>query len=524
MKKIKINKELADKYIYFFLNRWCLITEWYTDVSKDPFAIKDYENLFITINAYKPWTNTRESENIEKFSGFLFDIDMWKNPWIKKKEEIEKKVLDYYDYDNEVVHIDFVNETKNWFHLISLIKDPKIIQDYEKESKEYKNKYNEMIKYLDDTMDLKIDDWAKKTSQISSIPWSYRYKEDDWWREGWVVIKILRWDNLLEISSTKQRINELPIEDVLEKIELHKNLTTNTLIEDWKTTNWRKINKKENYLNNFSTWEGKEKRRLKWKPFNIVLNYFNNLYWRDLSNYNKTRTFFQTHFWIIWKNRINSSIRINRLLNQNLFLDKELTQENKKYLLSLEFYISKLWLKELKQTNRISLSEFKKFLKNDKIKLTTIKENLVDLNKKLLQINTEEKIFVKKTKLINIEFKKEKWVKFRFQIFPEIKKDTNVILYSLYLYQYLNSNIIKLNISNNLPVDFYLYLNSEFFIPWLDELYIKNTELDPFWFNKNISLRKKMLKNIWDIMLNFDVKKEQNWFIFIKTLKKEKKT
>jgi hypothetical protein len=42
--------------------------------------------------------------------------------------------------------------------LISLIKNPKIIKDYEKEEQEYKNKYNEMIEYLNDALDLKIDD------------------------------------------------------------------------------------------------------------------------------------------------------------------------------------------------------------------------------------------------------------------------------------------------------------------------------------------------------------------------------
>lgn len=67
-----------------------------------------------------------------------------------------------------------------------------------------------------------------------------------------------------------QQINQIPILDILDKLNIwyQKVSDVYSILEDWKATDWWKINVKENYVNDFS-W----KCRAVWDPYCFVRSY-----------------------------------------------------------------------------------------------------------------------------------------------------------------------------------------------------------------------------------------------------------
>ena len=66
---------------------------------------------------------------LNKFNWYLFDIDVKGNKWDETDENIIKsqlreKVLNYFDYDNKILEIHAIFETKNWFHLLHFFDKP----------------------------------------------------------------------------------------------------------------------------------------------------------------------------------------------------------------------------------------------------------------------------------------------------------------------------------------------------------------------------------------------------------------
>lgn len=165
--------------------------------------------------------------------------------------------------------------------------------------------------------------------------------------------------------------------------------------------------------------------------------------------------------------------------------------------------------------------ELNDFIWNEKTKNSTIKSNLDKLNKLTLITNTKEKKYIKETKLIDIEFKKEWSTLFRFKLFPSIRRDCSTnIIFTLAISHYVNVWITDLIISNNKIIDFFTYISFQLlFLSQKSELYVENKELDKYWFNKNVTLRKQLLTKIWEITNSFTVIKEQKWFVFYKKWK-----
>lgn len=515
----KYNITLAKKFIRFITQKWSIIIKDYTKPVKNPFELPDYDNYFYSINSYKPNPKTKEEIYLNKFNWYLFDIDVKENMWDESDENIIKsqlreKVLNYFDYDNKILKIHTIFETKNWFHLLHFFDKPIVIHDIQTQRLAYNEEYQKNKLFLEDEMKLVIDKWAIKTTQIGSIPWTRRFKEKEGGKKNWFMIKILKWDKILELDESRIQIDKLNILEIVDFLWLKINIEKKWLFENWKETDWYKINLKENYINNFTIKNKQKTKRATWWSFNFVLNYFkienDDIRWA----YKQTRNFFKEHFWIITQLDFQTKIRINKFLHLNLSLDNSISQEHKKYVFLLNHYLTKYWLKDVKKTDRININEFKSFTQNDKLKTTTIKKNLEELNEKILKINTDEKSFIKETKLVDIEFKKEKWVKFRFIFLPEKYKYQTNFIYNTQVYHYINNNILNLTISNNLIIDFYLHILQKLIFTNKVELYLENEVLDNFWFNKNITLRKNLLENISNITKDFYVKKEQKWFIF----------
>ncbi len=453
----------AKKFIRFISQKWSIIIKDYSKIVKNPYELPDYDNYFYSINSYKPNPKTKEEIYLNRFNWFLFDIDIKENMWneVDKniiKSQLREKVLNYFDYENKILEIHLINETKNWFHLLHFFENPIEIHDIKTQSIAYNEEYKKNKEFLEDEMKLVIDKGAIKTTQIGSIPWTWRYKEDDGWEKNWFKIKILRWDKILELDKSRIQINKLNILEVISFLGLKINLEKKSILENWKETDWYKINSKENYINNFTKTDWYKSQRPTWWPFNFVLNYFK-IENDDITGaYKKTRNFFKEHFGIVTDLDLQTKIKINKFLHLNLSKDNSLSQEHKKYVLLLNHYLTKYWLKDTKKTDRIDINEFKSFTENDKLKTTTIKKNLEELNEKILKINTDEKSFIKETKLVDIEFKKEKWMKFRFIFLPEKYKYQTNFIYNTCVYHYINNNILNLTISNNLIIDFYLHI------------------------------------------------------------------
>lgn len=515
----KYNIALAKKFIRFITRKWSLIIKDYTKPVKNPFNLDEYDNYFYSINSYISNPKTKEEIYLNRFNWYLFDIDIKENMWDETdpdiiKCEIREKVLNYFDYDNKILQIHLINETQNWFHLIHFFDKPIEIKDIKNQRLSYNEDYVINKDFLEKELKVVIDKWAIKTTQIGSIPWTRRFKEKEWGEKNWFMIKIIRGIDILELDKSRIQIEKLDILEIIKLLWIKINIEKKRIIEKWIETDGYKINLKENYINNFTKTDGYKSKRPTWWPFNFILNYYklenDNIKWA----YGKTRNFFKEHFWIITQLDLKTKIKMNKFLHINLSLDNSISQEHKKYVFLLNHYLTKYGLQDIKKTNRIDINEFKMFTEDDKIKTTTIKKNLVELNKKILKINTEEKSFIKETKLVDIEFKKEKWVKFRFIFLPEKYKYQKSIIYNTHVYHFINNNILKLTISNNLIIDFYLHILQNLIFENKAELYLKNDFLDNFWFNKNITLRKNLLEKISKITNDFYVKKEQKWFIF----------
>lgn len=503
-KNIKKLPLILKKWIDFWMRKWSIIIKDYTKIIKDLDKLENLENLFISINWYQKWSKNRQEENINKLNCFFYDIDIKDNPHLTKEEIIEK-IMENKDL------FDFWIETKNGVHLYQLLEENIYIDKNNKlDIKKYLEDWKIKLEKYEYEFWINFDKNCIKTTQISRIPWSIHAKPN----QDKFEIKLLFWENLLNWENSKDLINKVPIIQVLEKLWYEYDTSEYSIIVNWEKTSWWKINIKENYVNDFS------KLRPNWEPFSFVLKHFNLKNWKKDLNYGLTYKFFEESFWIISKAKKEKYIKINKLISINL-LKSSLSQENIQYFLLLSYFATKNNILDWIESWLISINEIKNFIWNEKIKKTTIINNLKDLDQNsFIKINTKLKLknwsYLDSLKIIDIKFKKENWIKINFIIFPWYI-DLIKQLYDSRFFHYMNKNIINLKVNNNKLVYFYLFLHKKMILWKKDELFLSNNEIDDYQINKNLSLRNKKLNEFWKILWDFEfIKKWDEGFLIRK--------
>jgi hypothetical protein len=346
---LNINKKdesLAFKFIKFWQKKWVVIIKDYKYTINDIYKIKNFENIYFSINSYKKNTKKRDEKNINSLNAFFFDIDLKDNLNLTK-DEIRDNIMS----QNE--DFDFIIESRNGFHLHILLDDKQYINsDWTINKTNYLNDWKIKVAYYENILDLNIDSNAIKTTQIARVPWTIHNKPG----QSEFKMKLLKWENLLE-KSIYDYINEVKITDVLDKLNINYDTNDFSIFEWPNKTNWRKINQKWNFITDFTN-----KNRPKWEPFTFVKNYFRIMNSLDIKEaIIKTFNFFEYNFWIIWKAKKEKNIKINKLININL-LSNNLSQKNLKYFLYLQYYATKNDIVDWERSNDVSISELIDFI------------------------------------------------------------------------------------------------------------------------------------------------------------------
>lgn len=500
-KEFKWLNSISLKWIRFWKKKWSKVVQNYVNEIFDVHNIQDNRNLFMTINWYKNNSKSRQEKNIKNINAFFLDIDLQDNPW-KEKDDILDKIMEYKE------DFSFIVESLNGFHLYILIDwNEYVNEDWSIDFEKYKNDWKTTKLYYDKIMELEFDDNAMKTSQIWRLVGSMHQKDE---KQEKFKIKLLKGEELLE-NGVIEQINKLPITKVAEKLWIQYDEYTKRLYENWELTDWRRICIKWNYINNFTI----KKIRNIWWSFAFVLNYFKEKNWNNVERNNiDTFEFFEKNFWIQSSKDINKNIKLNKFISINLF-NNWFSQENLKYFLYLQYYATKNYLIDWMYSERLEVWELKDFIWDIKIKNVTIIKNLEELNNKsIINVISSEKSILQNFQLLDIQFKKEDWIKFKFSILPKI---TNLKkIFNIKYFHFFNKNILNLNSNNNLLLDLYLYLHKKLVLTKKQKLLIKNNELDNFKINKNPSLRNKTLQNFCKTLKEFEViKKWNDWFEFI---------
>lgn len=484
MKTIKLPLWMI-KFVKHVKENWSLIIKDYTQVIDNIFNLKDTINLFFSINWYKKSTKNRKQENISYLNFFFFDVDMKDNKHLTK-EEIVEKFEEFKDY------FDFIQITKNWVQAIIWIEEWEYWNitwklDFEWYLRDWKIK----IEKFSYEMWLNFDNNCIKSTQIARIPFSIHKKPE----QEKFEIKLIKWDKFLKWETTMEIINKVPILNVIERLWLRYNPDNYALYDfDWTLSSWWRIDVENNYVNDFS------KMRSKWEPFAFVLWFLNLNNWVRDANYWLTYKFFEENFWIIGREKREKTIKINKVISLNIE-NGNLTNENIKYFLHLQYRNTKYSINDWKYSNRISLDEFINFIWNEKLKKATLKTNLENLNK-----NNKLKTNILDFELINIEFKKEKWIHFRFVILPEIDELKDQI-YDSRFYHYFNKWILNYKLINNEIMSLYFHLHKKLIVSKRESIFLKNEFIDSFKINKNPSLRNKILKENFEELWDFEIKK-----------------
>lgn len=487
MKTIKLPLWLI-KFVKHVKERWSLIIKDYTQIIDNIFNLKDTINLFFSINWYKKWTKNRKQENISSLNFFFFDVDMKDNKHLTKEEIVDK----FEEFDD---YFDFIQITKNWVQAFIWIEEWEYWNitwklDFESYLRDWKIK----IEKFSYEMWLNFDKNCIKSTQIARIPFSIHKKPE----QEKFEIKLIKWDKFLKWETTMEIINKVPILNVIDRLWLKYNPDNYALYDfDWTLSSWWKIDVENNYVNDFS------KMRPRWEPFAFVLWFLNLKNWVKDANYWLTYKFFEENFWIIWREKREKTIKINKVISLNIE-NWNLTNENIKYFLHLQFRNTKYSINDWKYSNRISLDEFINFIWDEKLKKTTLKTNLERLNK-----NNKLETNILDFEFINIEFKKEKWVHFRFVILPEIDELKDQI-YDSRFYHYFNRWILNYKLINNEIMRLYFHLHKKLIVSKRQSIFLKNEFIDSFKINKNPSLRNKILKENLEELWDFEIKKIKN--------------
>lgn len=489
------DESLALKFIKFWQTRWAVIIKDYKYVVNDIYKIKNYENIFFSINGYKKNTKKRDETNIKSFNAFFFDIDLKDNENLTK-DEIKANIMQYKD------DFAFIIESRNGFHLHILIDSKNYLNNnWTINKNNYINDWKIKVEYYENVLWLNIDSNAIKTTQIARIPGTIHNKPG----QTTFKIKLLKWENLLE-KNIYDFINEVKITDVLDKLKINYDKNDFSIFEWPNKTNWRKINPKWNFIIDFSN-----KNRPKWEPFAFVKNYFkimNSL--NDMDSIIKTFTFFENNFWIIWKAKKEKNIKINKFLNINL-LWNNLSSQNLKYFLYFQYFATKNNINDWERSNEIKISEMIDFIWKENVCKKTLLKNIDSLSKNnILDTKTNESTILKNFKIIDFKIDTKS---LKFCILPNFNSLKNNIFNSKF-YHFLNKNILDLNPNNNNIIDFYLYLNKKLILDKKEEIVVKNKEIDSFkinaWFWR-YSVLKDFCKKIWIFSVE---KSKKDWYIF----------
>lgn len=221
----------------------------------------------------------------------IWDIDFW-------DKEREKPREFFPEFTPTII-----NQTKHWYHMYRLLKNPVDASDYLKRREAIEDKLVSLMG---------IDKKAKDITRVLRIPWFHYWADNDpediaienieynsderkTFDEYEKIINILYeqscWDIIIQESLKKHYkkvkwmswkldevfeiiANDVDVRDVLETLYPRFNVQESGAIsENWRRTNWYKWNKRMNYINNFSN-DSREDRPA-WWPFSVAYTYYN---------------------------------------------------------------------------------------------------------------------------------------------------------------------------------------------------------------------------------------------------------
>ncbi|MDD5770564.1 MAG: hypothetical protein PHE25_06340 [Candidatus Gracilibacteria bacterium] len=487
MKKLKLPLGLI-KFVKYVTNKGSIIIKDYIQRVDNIERIKDTINLFFSINSYKKGAKNRKQENISSINFFFFDVDMKDNTNLTKEEIIDI----FEDYEE---YFDIIQITKNGVQAFIEIKNSQYGNDTGKlDFDGYIKDWKIKIEKFSYEMGLNFDKNCIKSTQIARVAGSIHKKPN----QDEFQIKLKKGEKLLRGETTMELINKTSILDVINKLGLRYNHANYSLydFDGTESSGW-KIDVENNYVNDFS------KMRPKGEPFAFVLGFLNLTNGVRDANYGLTYKFFEENFGIIGREKREKTIKVNKAIS--LHIDNNtLSKENIKYLLYLLYRNTKNNINDGKYTNRISLDEFINFIGDEKLKKTTLKTNLENLSK-----NNKLETNILDFEVINIEFKKEKGVHFRFCILPNIDELKDQI-YDSRFYHYFNRGILNYKLINNEIMSLYFHLHKKLIISKRQSIFLKNEFINTFRINKNPSLRNKILKENLEELGDFEVKKIKN--------------
>ncbi len=492
-KVTQVSEAVVQGWFHFWGKRWSLFLEWYTN----PFHLNISNcrtNLFFSINWYKISTKNRKEHNVSQFNSFFFDIDLKDNPNISKTF-LQVKILEYTDF------FDFIVESRNWYHLYILLSEWKYaINDKE----EYLNDWKKKADELENIMDIYFDKKCFDTTRIARIPWTLHKKQ---WDTDYFAVKLIKWQDLLFPKYQKRnQINSIPINQILDVLNIEYRWTV--IYQDWLPTNWYRINREENYINDFSN------TRPVWEPFAFIKHYFTQqlkLLWQDKDIWlitAKTYGFFKEHFWIIWDIERSKKIIIKKYI-------EEYIQEQ---YLSSEKYVIYALIAYFQKKNQVWTIFWKDFIVdiNDMIQQLHLNMDIKDVCLNIQNIINKQKKILEMSIFLSGEIKKQEWTYIFAWIFI---KEWNTIKSrrEFYITHYISFLIFQLNYKNT-DLTFYLLLcitllnkknETELTV---DKVFLSNWLLQ----DANFSRVQKRIQNIQDLTKNFHFRKTQKQVIFLK--------
>lgn len=483
-------------------------------------------NLFFSINWYYPWARTRKNSNITSINCFYFDIDLKDN---KKstKDEIKNILL-----NNEIDYFDFIIESRGWFHAYKMLEDWKyLIKDKEK----YIADWEEKAKELEFILWIKMDDKIFDLARLSRCIFTHHKKKVN---NDLYEITMLKWHEIISpLRERKEHINNVNMELVINA--LYKRWLHDIYIKkwkiyrNWKESDWLKINKDWNYLNDFSHDESKwwniavvknaikkqlieetyvdELSRLEKETDNFELirrAYIKHLgeNWEKKDEINtlanmKTYALCAEEFGIITPKEIRKNIIISWKIQEIINNTKDpLTSKELKLFLSLLNYSQ--WTK-----NEISYYWIEQKVEiNDFINYNWLNKNVSSIRKQLDKL-WKNKLHYFWTSILNLKTKKEENKLFViYSILPTYNNFSDKYKKKFFRKHFINKSF--LNIPTNSE-----YFNFLFFVfrklvcfKEIDEYSITNTNLMKKFNDTNLqrikSNIKKMSEDLWMFNIN----------------------
>lgn len=278
-------------------------------------TIKDKRDIFFTPNwDYKLFFWEHESKDNRWRSEHTVK-DIWWNIYALIADN------DYWEKIRDDVWLKptIVVKTKNWHHMYFLLKNPVSYKDVEKRFKDIEDKFV----YL-----LHADEKARDIARILRVPWFTYWADNEWettidiveynpeelysfdvWEDKINAIynnicmdnveketlkKQYKWKRMWKIldetfDRVKNWIHALDVlEDLYPKFKWHQWWD---IFESWEKTRWYKWHPSLNYINNFSNddiedrpkWWPWSIAKTKFKSLELILDYFKNKWWVDIS-------------------------------------------------------------------------------------------------------------------------------------------------------------------------------------------------------------------------------------------------